>query len=884
MLLMLIPMLLAGLTAPTVALAQTETGPQLTLSVRDAQVSRGEPVTFDIENTGDTGFQGYLNLSVWPYEEGATDPRSKTTWYETGKRSIPAGDRISITWDQIDKFGDQAPSDIYASRVYVIPDGGDEQRTEIHRFEITNAPTPNPGPDVEVQLPLHDTTSPTRDVRIRFVAETADGLDRIVLKDNGSEIFTRSDFQDPTRYEHDRFHTLAPGHHVLSVTATDLEGDQSGAWTNVTVPRTAVATPSAGPLIVSTDRLAYEAGEGVKILIQNTGDEVFEGPPLFEIIGPDGQVVWHQQATGNEPIEPDGTHRFTWDQRTDDGQTVTAGNYEVQVDWSPAEASAPFAILPASGSFDLRLLAPEPGAGQQDEVTFSLFVGEPGATHVSLKIVNAQANFTREQTFPEPVTGPVNRTVDLSGAPEGTYRAIIDVQGPAGTGQATTWFRLLPSHDTDRPQLMVLEPTDGDQVPRLFPVVFSVEDDTGITYVEAYLDGDLVGRHSFSDPVQRGAFPVRVPADMAGGQDLRVVVYDTGKNQDAAALALTIGPEMPPCATVLAQAQAMATNTTPRTSGIPTPGATNASAEAGFSFPCPGEDAATGDRQERGDFRYARSSHGLADVQIRGHPIFESVTFEDGDRADLFAAMDMTTRGRFMVFEAEDRGNVTWDINDTWVAFQRGEHVVLENTQDGSRVLIVMHDATPSVLGQRLTADLGSDARVVVRPLTTGPVDDRQADSSVEGRVGAEVAIQGGGEPETVSYGDLQVVARQEESRVTATLSTEQHQGRTVVLTLAENATLGDELEVLLDGHPVEEADRLEDVLATPDPNQPSRYHVVQDEGQTKVIVQVNHFSTRELVVQTADIAEEFLGPIAIIGGLALIAVAGAGLFRRQEI
>ncbi len=886
MLFMLVPMLLASVTLPLSAVAQT--GPDLTIHADRTSYGATETVRLIVQNHGAQEYRGHLNVSLHNLDAPEDDHKNNTPYYINERDvTIPAnGGNATFTWDQTNrKTGEHAHRGTYEAMV-----GWQRDATFVHETsptfqlqETSTATTPgSTGLDVQLDLPLHGTLSPTRDIRVRFVVESSSELTSVKLSDNETTLLEKTAFRDPARYTHDRTYTLPPGDHSIFVLAFDERGRSASDWANITIPKEAVASPG-GPLRVSTDRPTYAPGDGIEVLIQNTVNRTLEGPPLFEILGPDGRVVWHQQATGEEPLGPYGTHRFTWDQRTDSGERVPMGTYRLRVAWAPADATTSFAILPG-GTFDLRLLAPEPGSGQQDSVTFSLDVGQPGASHVQLRIANGQANFTREQSFPEPVSGIINRTIDLSGAPDGTYRATVQARGPGGTAQATTWFRLLPDQDTGRPQLVLLHPGDGDHVPRLFPVVFGAEDDTGITYAEAYLDGELVGRQAWPHPVQRGAFPARIPSDMTGAHDLRVVVYDTGKNQDAALLELSIGPTMPACAEVLAQAHALATNTTPEVPGVPTPTATNASAEAGFTFPCPTADRGTGDRHERGDFGYARSIRGLTDVEVRGYRVFEKVTFEDGDRADLFAAMDLRTRGRFMVFDAEERGNVTWDLNSTWVAFQRGEHVVLENTRDGSRVLLVMHEATPTVLGQRLTAQLEPGATVVVRPLAQGEVDQALADSIVEGRVGAEVAIQGGGEPETVSYGDLQVVARQETRRVTATLSTDQHQGRTVVLTLAENATLGDELEVLLDGHAVEAADRLEDVLGMPDPNQPSLYYVVQDDGQTKVIVQVNHFSTRELVVQAADIAERFLGPIAIIGGLALTVAAAAGLFRRQEI
>lgn len=848
----------------------------------------GETVVVIVKNTGDGAYSGDLNASARYVDGDSNDHQNATPWYTNeADVEIPAGGSVRFEWNQINrKTGEQAHRGTYLGILgWQAPSGYQTERAGNFELEPAGGATPaeeDTRPEVELYTPEHGKLVPSGQIRLRFVAESNDGLARVRVTDNGEHMFSTSTFQDPSRFEYDRVHTLSPGHHMIYVQAWDVDGDRAGDLHNVTVPRSADAE---GSLRVTTSQLTYPAGATVQIRVTNVGVEAIEGTPQLRITNDAGATVW-SPATAQvvSTLDPNGTDTFSWNQTHEEGHAVAPGSYNVYASWGQAAASASFTIEPIASTFDLRLLAPEPGSGQQERVAFSVDIGEPGARHVQLRITNGHANFTREQTFPEPVSGTVNRTVDLTGAPNGTYRAAVQARGPGGTAQAVTWFRLLPNQDTDRPELTLLHPSGDDRVPRLFPVVFSTEDDTGITYAEAYLDGQLVGRQTWPHPIQRGAFPARVPADMVGARDLRVVVYDTGENQDTATLSLTIGSQLPPCATVLAQAHAMAGNTTHQVDGVPTPAPTNASAEAGFSFPCPGTQDRAGDRHERGDFRYARSTHGLTDVQVRGHRIFEKVSFEDGDRAGLFAAMDLRTRGTFMVFEAEERGNVTWDINSTWVAFQRGEHVVLENTRDGSRVLLVMHQATPTVLGQRLTAELGPGAKVVVRPMSQGPVDEALTDSIVDGRIGAEVAIQGGGEPETVSYGDLQVVARQEQGRVTATLSTEQHQGRTVVLTLAENATLGDEVEVLLDGHPVEEADRLEDVLGAPDPNQPSQYYVVQDDGQTKVIVQVNHFSTRELVVQAADIAERFLGPLAILGGLALTVAAAAGLFRRQEI
>ena len=612
----------------------------------------------------------------------------------------------------------------------------------------------------------------------------------------------------------------------------------------------------------------------------NNGDATLEGFLSLQFKDEDGRTVFAINRS-SETLAPGEQATYTWDAQDWQGTPVPPGPYRAVITWAGERAATAFTLTEHAQRFAVRLHTPEPGTGQHDQVRLRLAISEPGATYVKLTLRSPETDLVREQRFDEATTGVFTRTLDLSGATPGTYRLLVDATGPGGKAQAATWFRLLPTQDTQPPTVTLTTPGPGATLPRVFLATFHAQDDVGIRYVEAYLDGQLVARQGWDRPIERGALPVRAPPGVTGEQTLELRVYDAGHNRATTTTQVTLLDGTIPCQALRQEAAAAANASAAISSGNET--TANASTAAGFQLRCP--DGVIRDPETRGKFAYAATADGeIVDVRLDGQALFERLTGNDASQDRTPVAV--RTGGAFLVLDASQARELAADLDATWLATRKGPHVLLENTETGQRALLVVHRGDAQVLGRRLVTDLTPETRLVVRPLGPDPSADAVADGIIEGRVGAEVAIrERPSDAETVSYGDLNVSVAGGDDRLEAVLSSPTHEGRTLVFTLDAGAALAraNTLEILLDGEPVEPAERLEDVLDQADPDQPSQYYVVQADGETKVILQVNHFSTRELIIQAAELVEPFLTPLAVLGGLAVIGGATFALFRRPE-
>lgn len=875
---------LLAVSLPPTALAQSDGPSSPVVSTRIASDMEAyppaTPVRLTVTNDGATRLEGNVTVAVALdcQDPSANCPPDAASLHVVWRRvlpdrDLPAGESFTLTWNRTLDSGDRAP----VGRYFAVAQWHEtlEARDTSDPFFL-KAPDTNTPPHILIQSPTGDAVH-AGTVPISLVVEDDGVLASVRVWLDDVLIAERTEL-GLARYEYANEHELEPGAHEVRVVARDGAGAVSQSHVVFHVG----SGKDDGVLRLRTSQDRYGPDEPVLFVATNAGNATISGTPSMTIRDADGRTVW--QPVGIQVVQdlkPGESRRFLWDQRNDDGRPAPAGGYLAQLEWGEARAETKFALGgdDPDAPFAIRLAAPLPGSAHRDGVTFEVHVPEPGVHELALVLRNGHSDLQASKVFEAPFAGTFTHRFDLQGAPAADYKALVTGRGPGGSAEAHTWFRVVHDRDHVPPALTLLHPSDSEVVSRNFPVLFEVVDDVGIQYAEAYLGETLVGRHAWPHPVMRGGFPVHVPVDQLGPSELRVVVYDAGRHQASERVDILVGPQLLPCASLEAQARSTAA-ATPPTAGSPGSNASALNASAELAFACPEPKAIRPPTTLQGLVRFAKIGDArLEDVDHDGKRLFDLVR-ADGDRP---TPLSLKAEGRLLLLRGLEAGAIEVDLNSTWIASQRGGHVLLTNTADGTQYLLVIVGGEPSLLGRRLVADLGEDGHVVARPLGKGPVADRLTDGIVDGSIGAEVRIgRNAAEHTAVSYSDLNVTLTVDASRIEAVVSTPLHDGRTIVFTLEEGAPVSGELEVLLDGEVVPRGDSLEDVLDRRAGEGPE-YTLIEEDGVTKVVLSIDHFSTREVVIQSLAFVEPFLTPLALFGGLAVIGAASFALLRRDE-
>ncbi len=893
-------------------------GPSLTLTTASAQDSGGgtgqalfdvrvhadrfgpdQDVTYTIQYNGGSHWAGQAKHTVYRVEGETLDP---IFMRGPGRESFDEGQSRDAIWFKKTDAGERAPAGTYVIEFSWTDGNGSSASEHSPQFEITT--DENTSTEITIHSPRPDGVYAESDVvPVDVEVRSEFRLDAVTILLDGEALFARDNLQ--TRAFNYSYEIDPPlGDHRLSVNAT-LARDQAvdQRYTVVHHVFTIVERyPSEGPLEVGTDRPAYRPGDLVTIHARNRGGTNLSGQPNVTVWtiedGERTKTPFHHRGAF-QVLQPGEAERYRWDQLDHRDEPAQEGRYRVIVHWgTSATGTADFTISTNAtdpphepprepepereprpepdARLELHIRAPAPGSAHTGEVQFVVEISKPGATRIQLDVQDGEASSQAEKRFDEPFVGTLRHTVDLDGSRSANYRAAITADGPGGQATAWTWFRLGTGQDTSPPSLDVRSPQPGQDVARIFPVIFHAEDDVGIAYAEAYLGDELVGRQSWPHPIPAGAIPVRIPADMTGEQRLRVVVYDAGEHTDEATIQITVGPERPACLQVLEHAERVLREQGPSSQA---PRHVNATYALDRLWECPTHtDQAPGRATQRDQVAYHVRGQGLAEMDLDGERIFDRIQARHGDED---SRVQVHMRGEIVVVRPDQAGSMELDFNGTWVATQRGGHVVLEHPATGQRLLVTVVDGAPHLLGKRLVAELSERGHVVTRPIGDTNEDERVVDAIVDGRVGAEVDARSEQAPEAVSYGDLNLSISAGSERIAATVSSPDHQGRTVVFTVDPDTPIGQGVEVTIDGEAIEQASSLEDVLNPHDDEGESEYLIVEAQGETKVLVSFGHFSTRELVIQAAGFAEPFLTPLAVIASAVVVGGAVVVLFRR---
>lgn len=201
-------------------------------------------------------------------------------------------------------------------------------------------------------------------------------------------------------------------------------------------------------------------------------------------------------------------------------------------------------------------------------------------------------------------------------------------------------------------------------------------------------------------------------------------------------------------------------------------------------------------------------------------------------------------------------------------AESEGDHRVLVTTENGTQgTFIVVGDGSVTVNDEgNVTAQLGSDGTLVFRSYPDGRDEpDAQQERLIQnGTASAEVSVtqsadQRSATTDVVQYDDATSidVSHEGDGQVTMTVDRSVHDG-TVVITSVSDAVVdaSNDVTVTVDGHAAARAESAADLRAAAQGGETSKYLVRQNadaSADATVLVAVNHFSERQLSIQSAD-------------------------------
>jgi len=93
------------------------------------------------------------------------------------------------------------------------------------------------------------------------------------------------------------------------------------------------------PIMVATDKLVYDSGENVTLMIINRGDCMIDGNPSFDIYDIDENIVFSLYIYLWIELEPGENFSWEWDQKDDNSEQVPDGRYRLEGHFSTYECT-----------------------------------------------------------------------------------------------------------------------------------------------------------------------------------------------------------------------------------------------------------------------------------------------------------------------------------------------------------------------------------------------------------------------------------------------------------------------------------------------------------------------------------------------------------------
>lgn len=269
------------------------------------------------------------------------------------------------------------------------------------------------------------------------------------------------------------------------------------------------------------------------------------------------------------------------------------------------------------------------------------------------------------------------------------------------------------------------------------------------------------------------------------------------------------------------------------------------------------------------------------------------------DTGATFEAHD-SPRGHLLVLAEDDGQVVTANVSSDAEVEQASDGKVVVTKDDGTQAtFIVIGDGDVTVNEDgHVTAKLEQGSTLAYQQYDDerDEQDERREALLADGTVAAEVYVtvdaEGDGElvADVVQYGqDTTVeILTHSENEVHLTAERAESEGRIIITSVSEQAmeSAGD-LEVMVDGEAATQVESMSELDAAADGGENSAYmvrHASTADASAEVLVAVNHFSERDIVMQTDGdapdddendgVAEENPGFGAAIAGIAIVLAA----------
>ena len=284
----------------------------------------------------------------------------------------------------------------------------------------------------------------------------------------------------------------------------------------------------------------------------------------------------------------------------------------------------------------------------------------------------------------------------------------------------------------------------------------------------------------------------------------------------------------------------------------------------------------------------------------------------ESDSGATMQAYD-SQRGHLMVRAADDGSLISANLSADTEAEQADERRVVLTKDDGTQGTFIVLGEGEVTVNERgnVTANL-KDGSSLVYQQYDGERSDDDADREsliADGTAAAEVFVTNSADgsaeaaADIVQYADDTTVdvTTYSENRIEMTAERTESDGRIIITSIADSVfESADDIEVMVDGNAAAQVDSTSELVAATENGDQSAYAIRSTstaEASTDVIVAVNHFSEREVTMQsasaddttdaddTADETDEEADPLPGFGVLiAIVGVLGAGLFTARRM
>lgn len=400
------PLLVALLLVATLPGATAQgPGADLTLTPTQASFGPGEDVVLRIQNNGSAPTQGTPSIEVHhcPLGPDLCAPREVTvhTWQGAPIRLGP-GDAITHTWNRTTGDGQDAPEGTYEAHLNWNATAGDDQQATSPRFTLEGGPDAAGGdpnaPAIRLETPGSGTVVEALRVDVEAQVTGTDQLTGVDATIDGRSILRARDL-DQASYSVDTSVALAPGLHVLEISARDDEGRTN---------RTRIAFTVAPLARQTVGEIAFDATAAGGL-----EDVRWSGERLFERVTATGEAGFRTSATGSATLLT----------------AVQAGTIELVLaeGWQATPREAGVALDHAASGARV-LLTPLGGAPTtvlEDRVTVHLAEGEA----LAVRPVGPGADAAIADAI---LAGDVGAEIDLSGDQPGVraYRPVEAALAP----------------------------------------------------------------------------------------------------------------------------------------------------------------------------------------------------------------------------------------------------------------------------------------------------------------------------------------------------------------------------------------------------------------------------------------------------------------------